>query len=73
MEADEADEADANKRIVRRYYDDVFARRNPATLDEIFAPDFVGHSAAYGDYTLAEMRRDIAREHASMPDDETII
>lgn len=73
MEADEADEADANKRIVRRYYDDVFAGRNLATLDEIFAPDFVGHSAAYGDYTLAEMRRDIAREHASMPDDETII
>src|SRR5262249_49188591 len=35
--------------------------------------DFVGHSAASGTYTLADMRRDIARAQANMPKDETII
>lgn len=65
------------KRIVRRYYDEVFTQRNLAALDELFAPDFVGHSAAYDTYTLADMRRDmrrdIAREHAATPEDETIV
>jgi predicted ester cyclase len=62
-----------HKRIVRRYYEEVFARRNLAALEELFAPEFVGHSAAYGTFTLADMRRDIAREHEDMPDDETIL
>ena len=62
-----------HKRIVRRYYDEVFTGRNLAALDELFAPDCVGHSAGYGDFTLADMRRDIAREYEGMPDDETII
>jgi hypothetical protein len=42
------DEADGNRRIVRRYYDEVFARRNLAALAEIFAPDFMGRSASLG-------------------------
>jgi predicted ester cyclase len=62
-----------HKRLVRRYYDEVFAKRNLAALDELFAPDFVGHSAAYGTCTLADMCRDIAREHETMPEDETIV
>lgn len=61
------------KAIVRRYYEDVFTRRNPAALDDLFAPDFVGHSAAYGDFTLADMRRAIARDYTGMPGDETIV
>ncbi len=64
---------DEHRRIVRRYYEEVFGQRNLATLDELFSPDFVGHSAAYGTYTIADIRRDIAREHETMPDDETII
>jgi hypothetical protein len=76
---------DEHNRIVRRYYDEVFAQRNLAALDELFAPNFVGHSAAYrganppsrseegGTYTLAEMHRDIAREHEAMPEDQTIV
>src|SRR5690242_17583675 len=62
-----------NRRIVRRYYEEVFGGRDIGALDAVIAPDFVGHSASYGDYTLAEMRRDIAREHESMPADETTI
>jgi predicted ester cyclase len=64
---------DDHKHVVRRYYEEVFARRNLAALDELFAPDFVGHSATFGTYTLADMRRDIAREYAGMPDDEITI
>jgi predicted ester cyclase len=61
------------KCIVRRYYEEVFAKRNLAALDELFAPDFVGHSAAYGSYTLADMRSTIAQQHEDMPEDETIV
>lgn len=58
------------KRIVRRYYDEVFTQRNLAALDELFAPDFVGHSAAVGSFDLADMHREIAREYETMPEDE---
>ena len=58
---------------MRRYYDEVFAQRNLAALDELFAADFIGHSASAGTYTLAEMRRVIAQEHEDMPEDETIV
>ena len=73
MTSEESAEAEENKRIVRRYYSDVLAGRSLAALDELFAPDFVGHSAAYGNFTLADMRAGIAREQQDMPDDETII
>ena len=62
-----------NKRLVRRYYEEVFTQRNLAALEELFASDFIGHSASGGTYTLAEMRRIIAQEHEDMPDDETIV
>jgi len=67
-----SEETEANKRIVRRYYE-VFTGRDLAALDSLFASDFVGHSVDYGAYTLDDMRRGIAREHEDMPDDETII
>lgn len=73
MTSEENQRAGENKRIVRRYYSDVLAGRSLAALDELFAPDFVGHSAAYGDFTLMDMRAGIAREQQDMPDDETII
>ena len=59
--------------LVRRYYEEVFGQRNLGVLDELIAPDFVGHSAGYGDFTIADIRRDISREFEDMPDDETII
>ncbi|HKG27119.1 MAG TPA: ester cyclase family protein, partial [Thermomicrobiales bacterium] len=64
---------DERKRVVRRYYDEVFGERRLATLDEVMAPDFVGHSAGYGDFTLDVVRDSITREFADMPDDETIV
>jgi predicted ester cyclase len=65
--------SEENKRLVRRYYDEVFTQRNLAALEELFAADFIGHSASAGTYTLAEMRRTIAQEHEDMPDDETLV
>lgn len=62
-----------HKRIVRRYYEEVFTQRNLAALDDLFAPDFVGHSASSGTFTLADMRRSIIAEYEGMPEDETII
>ncbi|HEU0113663.1 MAG TPA: ester cyclase [Thermomicrobiales bacterium] len=59
--------------IVRRYYDDVFAARNLDALADVIASDFVGHAAGYGDYSAADMRRDLAREFAATPDDQVVI
>jgi predicted ester cyclase len=71
--SEQTSDAEAHKRLVRRYYDEVLGQRNLAALDKLFTPDFVGHSASYGDFTLADMRAGIAREHQDMPSDETII
>ena len=62
-----------NKRLVRHYYDEVFTQRNLAALEELFAAEFIGHSASAETYTLTDMRRVIAQEHEDMPEDETIV
>jgi predicted ester cyclase len=59
--------------VVGRYYAEVLNGRNVALLDELFSPDFVGYSASFGTYTLADMRRDIGAEFTGMPEDETQI
>lgn len=38
-----ADEAEHNKRIVRRLYDELFWKWNLAVIDELIGPDFIGH------------------------------
>jgi predicted ester cyclase len=65
--------SEENKRLARRYYEEVFTRHNLAALEELFAVDFIGYSTSSGTYTLAEMRRVIAQEHEDMPDDETLV
>jgi predicted ester cyclase len=65
--------SEENKRLVRRYYEELFTQRNLAALEELFAPDFIGHSTSAGTYTLADMHRDIAQEHEDMPADATLI
>jgi steroid delta-isomerase-like uncharacterized protein len=37
---------EANRRIARRFFDEVFSRGNLDVIDEIFDPDYVGHSSA---------------------------
>ena len=36
---------EANKALVRRYYEEVLTKRNPALVDELFSPDYVYHYA----------------------------
>jgi steroid delta-isomerase-like uncharacterized protein len=38
-------EAEANKALVARYFDEVFNKRNPGALDEIVSRDLVNHAA----------------------------
>lgn len=61
------------KDVARRYYEEIFQRRNLDALDQIIAPDFRGYSASFGEYTRNDMRRDIQRDHNNMPTDEIVI
>ena len=36
---------DANKALVRRYYEEVLNKRDPSHVDELFAPNYVFHIA----------------------------
>jgi steroid delta-isomerase-like uncharacterized protein len=40
--------AEENKSLVRRYFEAIDARRDPAVVDEFLAPDFVSHSPSPG-------------------------
>jgi steroid delta-isomerase-like uncharacterized protein len=43
-----ADHVEPNKRLVRRLYDELFSKWNLAVIDELIAPDFVGHELPPG-------------------------
>jgi predicted ester cyclase len=64
--------SEKNKAVVRSYYEEVFNQGNVAKLDEIFAPNFVGHAPS-GTYGLAEVRHSIAQEHATFPTSKVIV
>jgi hypothetical protein len=40
--------AGENKRLVRRLYDELFSKWNLTVIDELIAPDFVGHEMPPG-------------------------
>ena len=61
------------KDVARRYYEEIFQRRNLDALDQVISPDFRGYSASFGEYTRNDMRRDIQRDHNNMPSDEIVI
>jgi steroid delta-isomerase-like uncharacterized protein len=41
--------SEANKALIRRFYDEVFNQQNRATAAEMLAPDFVAHHPAFPD------------------------
>ena len=44
----EARDARENTRVIRRLYDELFAKWNFAIVDEVFSPDFVSHDMPPG-------------------------
>jgi len=56
-----------NKRIVRRYFEEVLNQHNLAVIDELFAPDFISHPNM-GDVGLDIYTQAIKRSHAAFPD-----
>jgi predicted ester cyclase len=40
--------AEENKALIRRYFEEIDARRDASVLDEFFAPDFIDHNPSPG-------------------------
>ena len=43
-----ANDAEQNTRIVRRLYDELFAKWNLTVIDEVFSPEYIGHELPPG-------------------------
>jgi predicted ester cyclase len=58
-----------NKAVVRRYLDEIINQGNFEVVDEIFAPDYLNHSAGPGfGQTRTEFLRSIVNVKAAFPD-----
>jgi steroid delta-isomerase-like uncharacterized protein len=58
-----------NKDVIRRFYDEVFNRRDVAALDAFYAPDHVDHTLPPGMPTSPEgTKQAIAMTLAALPD-----
>ncbi|MCI0709691.1 MAG: ester cyclase [Chloroflexi bacterium] len=60
--------SEQNKRLVRRYYDMVLDGKHMATLDEIFASNFVGRMSNGADSHLEAFRAALLTTHTAFPD-----
>jgi steroid delta-isomerase-like uncharacterized protein len=61
---------DENKRLVKRFVDEVFALGRVETIDELVAPDFVSHTFGFTDDGQAKLRAATERIHATLTDVE---
>jgi predicted ester cyclase len=59
---------DANKRLVRRYYDEVLTGRNRAVLEQLLDPHFVSHVSGGSDAGRAVYAAAIDATHAAFAD-----
>ncbi len=57
-----------NKALVSRVLDEIFHQGNLSLLDEIFAPDVVGHDPGREFRSAAEFKQGIARLRVAFPD-----
>ena len=63
-----------NKAIVRRYLQEAINQRNRDVLDEIFAPEFVDHTAVPGQAPGAEgLKQFFAKMDAGFPDFHAVV
>jgi steroid delta-isomerase-like uncharacterized protein len=59
---------DENKRLVKRFVDEVFGLGQLDSIDELVAPDFVSHTFGFTDDGRAKLRAATERIHASLSD-----
>jgi len=59
---------DENKRLVKRFVDEVFGQGQLDSIDELVAPDFVSHTFGFTDDGRAKLRAASERIHASLTD-----
>ena len=64
-----ADDADQNKRVIRRLYDELFSKWNFQVVDELFSAEFIGHEMPPGTLPGPEgIRQFYGRIRAGLPD-----
>jgi steroid delta-isomerase-like uncharacterized protein len=59
---------DDNKRLVRRFVQEIFAQGKVESVDALVAPDFVSHTFGIADDGQAKLRAATERVHASLTD-----
>ena len=59
---------DENKRLVKRFVDEVFGQGRLDSIDELVAPDFVSHTFGFTDDGRTKLRAASERIHASLTD-----
>jgi steroid delta-isomerase-like uncharacterized protein len=59
---------DENKRLVKRFVDEVFGQGRLDSIDELVAPDFVSHTFRFTDDGRTKLRAATERVHASLTD-----
>ena len=59
---------DENKRLVKRFVDEVFGQGQVESIDELVAPDFVSHTFGFTDDGRNKLRAATERVHASLTD-----
>ena len=64
---------DANKALVRRYYDEVLNRGDLAVVDELLAPEFVSHAPSGATFGLEQYRQTIAMSRGAFPDLHVVV
>ena len=66
--------SEANKSVVRRFYEEVFVRGNLDLIDEISAPDFVDHNPAPGQAPGIEgIKQALTEYRSAFPDLEITV
>jgi steroid delta-isomerase-like uncharacterized protein len=59
---------DENKRLVKRFVDEVFGQGQVESIDELVAPDFVSHTFGFTDDGRNKLRAATERVHTSLTD-----
>jgi steroid delta-isomerase-like uncharacterized protein len=62
-----------NGRVMRRAFEEIMARGNVEIIDELFAPDFVGHDTSGGTFGREEFRAGVLAMLGAFSDRQVVI